>query len=320
MADHLQSAKGFAGESGYSSIHLQAFTLLELLVSMSVMAILMAILVPALGKVKNQAKSVRSMSNQRQIIDAVTMYSSDNNNRYPGSVATIAAGPQTKIWNWQEPTMMAACRSTASQQHRSMSGYIGSYIKDADVMHSPSSPEKHEYLQAAWDAGDDWDNPVSRQDSFSGTYCFYWNYVGNLGYGKAPFRGPDSASGGRGRSKLLITEYFGYGHSRNKDLYGHGNYDAFGSSVKIGRGGDVVPSTSSSSAYWALQMPSGRAALDSIKVPLNAGFTDGHVESYHPSKAVELRVSMTQDGSRPYPDGIGLGPGTFFIPRSGASR
>jgi len=55
--------------------------------------------------------------------------------------------------------MLTACYPRTSLVHRSISAYLRSYIKDATVMFSPSAPRQYDYLQEAWDAGDDWDNP-----------------------------------------------------------------------------------------------------------------------------------------------------------------
>ncbi len=55
-----------------------AFTLIELLVSISIIAILAAILLPAIGMVKRSAQSIRCCSNQRQLIMAVLAYAQDN--------------------------------------------------------------------------------------------------------------------------------------------------------------------------------------------------------------------------------------------------
>lgn len=59
------------------------FSLIELLATIAVIAILSAILIPVISSVKNSARTAQSLSNLRQIAVAMQMYSADNNGFYP---------------------------------------------------------------------------------------------------------------------------------------------------------------------------------------------------------------------------------------------
>ncbi len=61
----------------------EAFTLVELLVVISIIAVLMAILMPSLRRAREQARIVVCQTNLRQIGQAMHMYAPDYNDKFP---------------------------------------------------------------------------------------------------------------------------------------------------------------------------------------------------------------------------------------------
>ena len=277
------------------------FTLIELLVVVAIIAILITIASPALLRIKRQARSVLGGNNQRQIVNCITLYAFDNDNRCPESVATV--GFDT-LWNWSEPTKLTGNQQRTPVTHRAMSEYLGGYISEARMMSCPNSPRQYKYLQQSWEAGDQWDNPETDfpTDPVGGTYCFYFSYIGFLEERPHPFVGPFTIPAAKGQSTLLVSDYFGYDHWRSPDSYG--------SCEKLPNA-EVIPETWLLSSYWSTQPACETEAVPDVK--LKAGFVDGHVADWKPSEAVIMKVSLTCDGSVPYPDGVG--PGLFYLPR-----
>lgn len=75
-----------------------AFTLVELLVVIGIIALLISILLPALNKARRAAQTVACASNLRNILSAMQMYAQENNNYFPGGPGSSARFLFTSTW------------------------------------------------------------------------------------------------------------------------------------------------------------------------------------------------------------------------------
>lgn len=122
-----------------------AFTLTELLVVIGILAMLSAMLLPAMGGTKSQSRIVACAANFRQWAVSANLYAKDNQEWLPGANGTVAGGGMNI---WDMPTNMCSL--------------LGRYGVDVPRWFCPMRP--NEWMPANSWAMSNYGHPISSVD------------------------------------------------------------------------------------------------------------------------------------------------------------
>ena len=131
-----------------------AFTLIELLVVIAIIAILAAMLLPALSKAKDRAKAAQCMSNLKQIGTASTMYAQDNQDYY-FHLNLNGDMPNDGQWTLRPGSDLLLDPYTSGNAYWAL-GYLNYFAKNKHIFRCPSAKYCDEWREEGRNYPSDW--------------------------------------------------------------------------------------------------------------------------------------------------------------------
>lgn len=244
----------------------RGFTLIELLVVIAVVALLLAIVTPALMKAKDAARVMICASNQHQCLVGVVGYMTANDGKTPPAIMKTSAGMAANgtPHSWPNSINYHPGAPVADNSGAAYT-YLGEYLPDVEVFMCPMSPGSPKDVQELYE------DPT--QVGSSTTQVSYNMFWGGFEFPTIEFKGPDGVDAGRKVSKLMMSDVMSYwgrmelwwlSHRPDKGDRAKLDYDPLGGTINI-------------EMLWTYYGGPTEVPED---LKMNAGYIDGSVDRY----------------------------------------
>jgi prepilin-type N-terminal cleavage/methylation domain-containing protein len=261
------------------------FTLVELLVVISIIAILLAILMPTLQQARTQGKMIIDATRQRSIVTAVICYTSEYNGKLPPSTqGQCTPAKPTVATYWTLPIRLKYYYGTARGLNGgSVIDILGTYMKEPVNWNCPMANDNIDWQKRYF-------AELKNQlvEMLDCSYMLYWNYLGyykgslaNTEFGFNPVMGRDT---------LMMSDIFLPTDSFNAAGGDYMSAHPFkGSSLRQLL--NYVNQKDTSGNIVAVKLFMGKTDGKIPLVKLNAAYLDNHVEKFDAKSGIAKDIN-----------------------------
>ena len=145
---------------------LSGFTLIELLVVISIIAVLVAMLIPAIGMIRFSANGMVCLNREKQTAVGIFTYANDNENEMPYV--------KLSVWDYYQGKQLN--EMTGMSCSTSVNGMIFPYVESMRIALCPSNKGRHPVTDPLWGAHK---LPCPDPDNCQGRSNSYGAWMGN---------------------------------------------------------------------------------------------------------------------------------------------